>query len=162
MSVKIIAAIGKNRELGANNALLWHIPEDMKFFREVTRGACVVMGRLTYESIGRPLPGRRNIIISHNPGFCPEGTEVFALLEEALGAAASGEREVFIIGGASVYRQALEKGLADEMLLTEIDGEFPSADAYFPEFDREKWRAELLDEADDGGYLCRWVRYLRR
>ena len=155
MSVKIIAAIGRNNELGANNSLLWELPGDMKFFRETTKGATVIMGRLTYESIGRPLPKRRNIVISKSNGFAPEGVEVCPSLESAL-EAAKGD-EVYIIGGASVYRQALP--LADELILTEVEADFPWADVFFPEFDRRDWTSELLAENSDNGIKYRHIRY---
>lgn len=159
MSIKIIAAIGKNNELGANNALLWNLPGDMKFFRETTRGATVIMGRLTFESIGRPLPKRRNIVITRSDDYRPEGAEVAGSLEAALDAAKA-DPEVYIIGGASVYAQALP--VCDEMILTEIDEEYPRADVFFPDFDRSEWESELIAENSDGGTRYRHVRYIRK
>lgn len=156
MSIKMIAAIGRNGELGGKNALLWHLPGDMRFFRETTRGATVIMGRLTYESIGRPLPKRRNIVISGNSDFKPEGVEVYASLEEALGAA---DGDVYVIGGASVYNQALP--YADELILTEIDCDYPAADVFFPQFDKSGWQAELIAENSDDGVNYRHMRYRR-
>lgn len=158
MSIEIIAAIGKNNELGAGNALMWHLPGDMKFFRETTRGAAVIMGRLTFESIGRPLPNRRNIVISRNPDYSPEGTEVYPSLEAALNAVKDGER-VFIIGGARVYRDAVK--YADALILTEIDGEYPEADVFFPEFDKNGWNAEVVGENCDDGVRYRHIKYTR-
>lgn len=157
MSVKIIAAIGKNYELGANNSLLWHLSGDMKFFRETTRGTTVIMGRRTYESIGRPLPKRRNIVVSKSEGFAPEGVEVYPSLECAI-EAANGD-EIYIIGGASIYEQALP--LADELILTEIDKEYPDADVFFPRFDKSGWQAELIAENDEEGTHYRHIRYTR-
>lgn len=159
MSIKIIAAIGKNNELGANNALLWNLPGDRKFFRETTRGATVIMGRLTFESIGRPLPKRRNIVITRSDDYRPEGAEVAGSLEEALEAAKT-DPEVYIIGGASVYAQALP--VCDEMILTEIDEEYPRADVFFPDFDRSEWESERIAENSDGGTRYRHVRYIRK
>ena len=156
MSIKIIAAIGKSRELGAKNQLMWNLPGDMKFFRETTRGATVIMGRLTYESIGRPLPKRRNIVITRNAEYAPEGVEVVSSLEDVLKAAASDET-VYIIGGARVYADALK--YADELILTEIDAEYPEADVFFPEFDKAAWRAELIAENSDDGVSYRHVSY---
>lgn len=155
----MIAAIGKNYELGAKNALLWDLPGDMRFFRETTRGATVIMGRLTYESIGRPLPKRRNIAISRSADFAPEGVEVYTTLEAALEAAKSTEGDIYIIGGASVYEQAL--AVSDELILTEIDHEYPEADVYFPRFDKEKWSGETIAENSDDGVSYRHVRYIR-
>lgn len=156
MSIKLIAAIGKNFELGANNQLMWHLPADMKFFRETTRGATVIMGRLTYESIGRPLPNRRNIVITSNPGYRPDGVEVFPSLEDAISAASSDET-VFIIGGARVYADSLK--YADELILTELDAEFPEADVFFPQFDKTAWHGELIAEHTENGITYRHVRY---
>lgn len=159
MSIKIIAAIGKNNELGANNALLWNLPGDMKYFRETTRGATVIMGRLTFESIGRPLPKRRNIVITRSDDYRPEGAEIAGSLEEALEAAKT-DPEVYIIGGVSVYAQALS--ICDEMILTEIDEEYPRADVFFPDFDRSEWESERIAENSDGGTRYRHVRYIRK
>lgn len=158
MSIKLIAAIGKNRELGANNQLMWNLPGDMKFFRETTRGATVIMGRLTYESIGRPLPKRRNIVITRNADYAPEGVELVPSLEDALKAASSDET-VYIIGGARVYTDALQ--YADELILTEIDAEYPEADVFFPKFDKSEWRAELIAENSDDGVNYRHISYKR-
>ena len=159
MTLSLIAAIGKNRELGANNALLWHLPGDMKFFRETTRGATVVMGRLTFESIGRPLPNRRNLVVTRNQDYRPDGVETFRSLESALEAASSDEK-VFIIGGARVYAESLK--YADELILTEIDREYPEADVFFPEFDKTEWNASLIAENSDDGVSYRHVRYTRK
>lgn len=156
MSIKLIAAIGKNNELGADNQLMWHLPADMKFFRETTRGATVIMGRLTYESIGRPLPNRRNIVITSNPDYRPDGVEIFPSLETAVSAASSDET-VFIIGGAHVYADSLK--YADELILTELDAEFPEADVFFPEFDKAEWNCELIAEHTENGITYRHVRY---
>lgn len=159
MSIKIIAAIGKNYELGANNALLWDLPGDMRFFRETTRGATVIMGRLTYESIGRPLPKRRNIAISRSADFAPDGVEVYASLEGAIEAARASDGDIYIIGGASIYGQSL--AFADELILTEVDREYPEADVYFPRFDMSKWNGEIIAENSDEGVNYRHVRYTR-
>lgn len=158
MSIKIIAAIGRNFELGANNALMWNLPGDMKFFRETTRGATVIMGRLTYESIGRPLPKRRNIVITRNAEYAPEGVEVVPSLEDAL-EACKGDETVFIIGGARVYADAMK--YADELILTEIDADYPEADVFFPRFDKSEWRAELIAENSDDGVNYRHISYKR-
>ena len=154
--IKIIAAVGRGRELGANNALLWNLPGDMKFFRETTRGQTVIMGRLTYESIGRPLPNRRNIVITSHGENMPAGVEVCGSLDEAISLA---NGDAFIIGGARVYKDAI--ALADEIILTEIDADFPQADVYFPEFDKTGWTAEIIAENSDGGINYRHVRYRR-
>lgn len=155
--VKMIAAVGKNRELGKDNGLMWSISEDMKFFRTTTAGHTVVMGRLTYESIGRPLPKRRNIVISRNPDYKPEGVETASSLEEALEMCG---RDCFIIGGATFYELGLE--YADEMILTEIDNAYPDADVYFPEFDKSEWNREVIGESEENGLRFSFVKYSKK
>lgn len=131
--ISLIAAIGKNRELGKNNQLLWDIPEDMKFFRETTAGHPVIMGRKTFESIGRPLPKRVNIVITRNLDYQKEGILVFPSIEEALEEAKKhDENEVFVIGGAEIYKQSLP--FADKLYLTHVDANF-DADTFFPEYE---------------------------
>lgn len=154
--IKIIAAVGKNRELGGGNSLLWELPGDMKYFRETTRGSTVIMGRKTFESIGRPLPKRRNIIVSRSGGYKPDGTEVCRSLEEAVKAA---ENDAFIIGGVQIYALGLE--YADELYLTEIDGEYPEADVYFPEFDQKKYSRTVIGTGNDGGVGYTFALYKR-
>lgn len=155
--ISLIAAVGKNLELGKDNTLLWSLPGDMKFFRSTTAGHTVVMGRLTFESIGRPLPKRRNIVISRNSEYKPEGVEVYASLEEALSAC---DNDCFIIGGAMIYSLALP--LADELILTEIEKEYSDADVYFPKFDKELYIKEILAENADEGVEYKHIRYTRK
>ncbi len=155
--ISLIAAVGKNLELGKDNALLWDLPGDMKFFRTTTAGHTVVMGRLTYESIGRPLPKRRNIVISRNADYKPEGVEVFSSFEDALAAC---ENNCFIIGGAMIYKLALP--FADELILTEIENEYPDADVYFPEFDKSLYLAEIIGENCDDGVSYKHIKYTKK
>ncbi len=138
MKVSLIAAIGKNRELGKGNSLLWNVPEDMKHFRDTTRGHTVIMGRKTYESIGRPLPNRVNIVVSRSVDYkVPEGVLKAIFIEEALEIARKLEQsEIFIIGGAQIYALALP--YADKLYLTVVDKEFPDADAFFPDYSKFK------------------------
>lgn len=133
-TISLIAAIGKNRELGRGNKLLFEIPEDMKFFRETTRGHAVIMGRKTFESIGRPLPNRTNIIVSRDEKYeVPERVVVKNSIEEALVYAKTIEtEEVFVIGGAQIYSLAMP--YADKLYLTLVDSEVADADAFFPEY----------------------------
>ncbi len=154
--IKIVAAVGNNCELGQNNSLIWHLPTDMKLFRAETLGQTVVMGRLTYLSIGRSLPKRRNIVITRNKSLKIDGVEIANSLKEALKLC---DNNCCIIGGAQVYSQAIE--LADELVLTEIDAECPEADANFPEFDKSKYQAEISAEGEDDGIRFRQVRYKR-
>ncbi len=153
--VKIIAAIGKNRELGAKNSLLWHIPEDMKFFRETTRGSAVIMGRLTFESIGRPLPNRRNIVLTRKK-TTPDGVETASSLEDAISLCGG---DCFVIGGVSVYAEALK--YAGELILTEIYSSYPEADVYFPAFDPALYRREVLSSGSHEGINFSFVKYSR-
>jgi dihydrofolate reductase len=132
--ISIIAAVGKNNELGKGNTLLWHMPADMKYFRDITRGHTVIMGRKTFESLKGPLPNRKNIIITRNKTHIRHGVYVSHSLEEALTSARTPLAEVeetFIIGGAEIYKQALP--LADKLYITHIDAEDKEADTFFPE-----------------------------
>ncbi|WP_449435306.1 dihydrofolate reductase [Pedobacter steynii] len=108
MMVSIVVAIAQNNAIGKNNQLLWHLPADLKHFKQITSGHTIIMGRKTYDSIGRPLPNRRNIVITRNMGLTIEGAEVVTTLEDAL-ALCDNEDEVFIVGGAQIYEQALAK-----------------------------------------------------
>lgn len=134
-TISIIVAIGRNRVVGVNNKLPWDLPADMEHFREVTKGKPVIMGQKTFESIGKPLPGRTNVILTLDKGFSIEGCVVANSIDEAL-AEVKDAREIMIIGGVSIYKQFLP--LADRMYLTLIDGDF-DGDAFFPEFDWSDW-----------------------
>jgi dihydrofolate reductase len=134
MTLSIIVAMGKNRELGKNNELLWRIPEDMKHFRDTTKGHTVLMGLKTFQSIGKPLPERKNIILSHDPSIEVDGAYVATSPEEALETAKEQEdEEIFVIGGAMVYSLFLKR--VDRLYLTLIDADFPDADVFFPEYE---------------------------
>jgi dihydrofolate reductase len=131
--VSIIAAIDKNRALGKDNKLLWHIPEDMKWFKSHTSGHPVIMGRKTFESIGKALPNRLNIVISRNLSYRAPGCTVVETLEKGIDIAVQSDNtEVFIIGGGTVYAQALP--FADRLYLTIVDGLY-DADTFFPQYD---------------------------
>ena len=135
--ISLIAAVAQNRALGKDGQLLWHLPEDMRYFRETTRGKPVIMGRKTWESLPdvfRPLPGRRNIVISRNPAYDAPGATLAASLADAIARAGGGE--IFVIGGETLYRQALP--LAQRLYLTEVARDF-DADAFFPEFSASDW-----------------------
>lgn len=142
MIISLIAAIGKNRIIGNKNALPWSLPADMKHFKELTAGKPVIMGRKTFESIGKPLPNRTNIIITHNQNYKAEGCTVVHSPDDALKAAENHE-EVMVIGGARIYKEFLPK--ADKMCLTLIDADF-EGDAYFPEYSIEEWEETAYEE----------------
>lgn len=133
--VSIIVAIAKNSIIGDKNSLLWHISEDMRFFRETTSGHPVIMGRKTYDSLGRPLPKRTNVVISRTTKHI-EGCTVVGSLEEAI-ALFPKEEEVFIIGGAQIYALAME--VADRLYLTRVEHDY-QGDTSFPEWDESKWK----------------------
>jgi len=135
----MIAAIGRARELGKDNQLLWHISEDLKHFKEVTNGHAVIMGQKTYESIGRPLPGRLNVVLSNDPSFKADNIVISNSIDDAITIVADYSDEVFIIGGASIYAQFIDK--ADKLYLTLVDANF-SADVFFPEYDEFKMVAD--------------------
>ena len=144
--ISLIVAMGTNRVIGRDNRLPWRMPADMRRFREITMGKTILMGRLTYESIGRPLDGRHNIVLTRDRGYVAEGCTVAHSVDEALQAA--GEGEIMVIGGALLYEQMLP--IADRIYLTLIDSEF-EGDSYFPLIDRQIWseRSWEVCAADD-------------
>ena len=135
MTVTIVVAIAENYAIGKSNQLLWHMPADLKHFKQITSGHTVVMGRKTYDSVGKPLPNRRNIIISRQEVTIP-GCEVVTSVEDALELCAN-EDEVFIVGGAEIYKLAINK--TDRIYLTIIHHSF-DADSFFPEIDYMEWK----------------------
>lgn len=147
MRVSLIVAMAANRVIGLEGGMPWHLPGDLKFFKRTTLGHPVVMGRKTYEAIGGALPGRSNIVVTRNAAFTAADADVVHDLKTALAKAEAlaeieGTDEVFIIGGADIYAQALDR--ADRIYLTEVEGEFPG-DAFFPEIDRRQWRETARD-----------------
>lgn len=147
MSVSMIAAVGKNLELGKNNNLIWHFKEDMKFFKDTTMGHTVVMGRKTFESLPKALPGRKNIVISSNAEYQAQGATVVTSVEEALQIADN--EEIFVIGGGKIYDEFLP--YADKLYLTEIDAECADADTYFPQFNKSEYIKEIINYYDIDG-----------
>ncbi len=135
MKISIIVAMASNRVIGLNNQLPWHLSADLKKFKQITMGSPILMGRKTYESIGRPLPGRRNLIISRNPNYLQPGCQVFTDIDQAITSCQS-EDEIFVIGGASFYQAMLPK--ADTLYITEIKQCF-EGDTFFPEINSEDW-----------------------
>jgi len=157
MGVSIIAAVGKNNELGKNNDLIWHFREDMQYFKKTTMGATVIMGRKTFESLPKALPNRRNIVVSSNREYSAEGAETACSAQKAL-ELAKGEK-VFIIGGASIYKAFLP--CANEIYLTEIQAACDDADTYFPEFDKSLYNREVLGESNENNTDFYFVKYTR-
>ena len=140
--ITLIAAIGKNSELGKDNDLIWHLPNDLKRFKKVTDGHHVIMGRKTYESLGRPLPNRTNIIITRNTNYTANGCVIVNSLQAAI-EAAKDDKNPFILGGAQIYKQAIE--IADVLDLTRVDASL-DADAFFPEIDVNIWKEVNREE----------------
>ena len=140
MILSIISAIGKNNEIGQKNALLWNLPADMKHFKETTSGHSVIMGQKTFESIGRPLPNRRNIILTKDTNFNHEEIEIVYSTDELiklLDETTNKDDESFIIGGGQIYKLFIY--IADKLYITHVDESFPDADTFFPEIDVTKW-----------------------
>lgn len=162
MQLCAIVATDLNNGIGKANQLLCHLPADLKFFKQTTMGAPIVMGRKTYESIGRVLPGRRNLIITRSSDYRVEGAEIYHSLETAL--AACTEEKVFVIGGAEIYKQAFSQ--VQVLYRTLIQHRF-EADAFFPQLDSQHWKLEWEEckEADDKNPFpyCfqRWIRIKR-
>ncbi len=131
-TISIIAAVAENGAIGKNNQLLWHLPDDLKHFKEITFGHPVIMGQRTFESLGKPLPGRLNIVLSKDGDYHPAGVTVCDSINKAVSIASRQDRkEIFFIGGGMVYEQAIK--IADKLYLTIVDGNY-DADTFFPDY----------------------------
>jgi dihydrofolate reductase len=153
MTITVLAAVGANLVIGRDGRMPWHLPQDLAHFKATTMGHTMVMGRKTYDAIGRALPGRRTVVITRQQDWHAPGVEVAHSLAEALSLA--GPTEVFIIGGSEVYRQAMP--FADQMMLTEIE-QSPDGDAFFPSFEPDQWH-EAAREAHDGFSFVTYERH---
>lgn len=154
LPVSVIVAAGENGEIGIRGEMIWHLREDLKRFKRITSGCPVIMGRRTWESLPkRPLPDRRNIIVSRNPAFSAPGAETALSLPEAI-ASCAGAREIFIIGGGEIYRQSLP--FASTIHLTRVLASCPEADTYFPMPDENIWR---LTDVETEGVTPEGIRY---
>ncbi len=167
MKVALIVAMDREGGIGKNNDLMWHLPADMRFFKETTTGHIVVLGRKNYESIPerfRPLPNRENAVLTRNRSFKAEGCVVFHSLEDCLRHYKhETERTVFIIGGGEIYKQALELNVVEELYMTHVDKTY-DADTFFPQPDLSGWQAETIkeqeaDEKHEAGFKI--VKYTR-
>ena len=162
--IKIIAAVGKNLELGKKGDLIWRLPNDLKFFKEQTTGCAVVMGRNTFNSLPKKLPNRKHYILTDSLIFNKDVTdtmlyfELGELLKEVKKLAETAD--VYIIGGASIYAQFVE--YADELVLTEVDAEDADADVYFPVFDKSKYEKYNIASNEDNGIKYDHVRYVKK
>ncbi len=156
----MIVAMDENRLIGNKNQLPWHMPADLAFFKRVTMGKPILMGRKTWESIGRPLPGRRNIVISRNPDYQAEGAELTGSLEAAI-ALCDGEPEIMMIGGATLFEECLEN--TDILYLTRIHHAF-EGDTWFPDFSALAWTMEFREDyaADDSNpYPYSFIKFCK-
>ncbi len=138
MTVTLVVAMGANRVIGAAGGLPWRLPEDLAHFKALTLGHPMVMGRTTYESIGRPLPGRTTIVITRQADWTADGVETAASLDAALARAAELDDEIFVVGGGQVYAEALERDLVDLLSVTRV-AQAPDGDTWFPRIDWDAW-----------------------
>ena len=146
--ITLVVALGRNREIGKDNQLLWHMPKDLQHFKDITSGHPIVMGRKTYESIGKPLPNRTNIVVSRKQNWFEEGILIVGSLKEALKFAKKIDDEVMVIGGADIFKQTIE--VADKLQVTLVDESF-EADTFFPIINEKDWAlvAEEKHEKDE-------------
>lgn len=164
MTVSIIAIVAANDVIGRGNELPWHMPADLKRFKQLTMGHHLIMGRKTFQSVGKPLPGRINVIVTRSVDFNPDGVAVARSVEEAISKAeAAGDDEIFIAGGAEIYGQTLHR--ADRMYITRLHGE-PQGDTFFPEFDDvNEWQlvdAEHFEADEKNEYPYSFLTYERQ
>lgn len=154
----IVVAIDRQRGIGVNNTLPWHLPEDLAHFKKTTSGHPIIMGRKTFDSIGRPLPNRRNIVITRNPGWKHDGVDAVPSLNAAI--ASAGDAEAFIIGGAQIFGEALPQ--VSRLIVTEIDANF-DCDTFFPQIDLSQWQevARETHESAKTGLHFAYVTYQR-
>jgi dihydrofolate reductase len=163
MKISLIVAMASNRVIGLNNKMPWHLSADLKRFKKITMGSPILMGRKTFESIGRPLPGRTNIILTRNPAYTQEGCVVVNDLETAIWTGCRNSGEIFVIGGSDLYAALLPR--AETIYLTEIRKEFPG-DTFFPALDMNNWseveREDVDDDRDDAGFGYSFLRLDRK
>ncbi len=156
--VSVVAALARNSVIGVNNTLPWRLPEDIKHFKALTLGHHLIMGRKTYESIGRPLPGRTTVIVTRDPAYRAEGCLVATSIDAAIDACGD-DPELFCVGGAQLYAQVLPR--ADLLYLTEIQADY-AGDAWFPEFEPVLWReCERRENIGQDGLVYHFVTYRR-
>ncbi len=156
----IIAAIGKNNELGKDNKLIWHIPPDLAFFRQNTIHKNIIMGSNTFFSLPNLLKDRHHIVLSKNSKFNDQRIEVYRNYDDLMKKIQTSNEEFYVIGGASIYKLFIDD--VDTMLLTKINDICPTADAYFPTFDKNKWKQEVLSNNIYNGIEYSHVKYLRK
>lgn len=143
LNISIIVATSKNNVIGVNNQLPWHLPADLKYFKSLTNGHSIIMGRKTYDSIGRPLPNRENIVITRDKKFTSNDLIIKHSIEEAI-EHCNGQEEVFIIGGDTIYKQTL--AIANKLYITRVDIVIENGDAFFPEINDEEWKKVSVED----------------
>ena len=158
-NLTLIAAIGKNNELGKDNTLIWRFKEDMKFFKDNTMGKPIIMGRKTLESLPKLLPGREHLVLSKS-NLDIEGIKLFHSKEELLSYISSFDKEFMVIGGASIYNEFID--IANRMLITEIDATCEDADVYFPQIDKDDWNVSVLSDCKENGIIYKHLEYTRK
>ena len=157
--VSIIAAVGKNNELGLNNNLIWHLSGDMKFFKTMTTGKTVIMGRKCFESLPNILPNRKNIIITSNPNYKVNGAIIINSIKDVITYIENNDEDIFIIGGAKIYEEFLP--YVQNIYLTEINAE-SLADVYFPNFDKNNFNKEILATNEEKGIKYQMCLYRKK
>ncbi len=163
MKITLIAAVANNNVIGSENRLIWHMPVDLRRFKQVTMGHALLMGRKTFESIGKALPGRRNIVLTRQKKFRAEGVEVINSIQEAIKLTKS-EKDVFVIGGSEIYEQCINLYYTRRMIITRIYANF-DGDAFFPDIDEDKWELEAIEEyeADEKNkYPYAFLKYRKK
>lgn len=158
--ISMIAAVGQNLEIGKGNDLIFHLAEDMKFFRSTTSGHTIIMGRKTFESLGGVLPKRHHVVLTNSKNFEYEGVEVVHNLEDVLKKYKNTEDENFIIGGGAIYKAFLP--YADKMYLTEVNAACEDAEVFFPEFDKSEWDRTVIKEIEHEGLTATIAQYTRK
>ena len=159
MKLSIIACVGENLELGNNNKLVFHIKEDMKYFKDITLNHIVVMGRKTFESLPSVLKDRKNVVITRSKNNFPDGVEVYSSIEEFMEKYKDYPEEIFVIGGASIYKQFLE--FCDKLYLTEVNKSV-EANVYFPEFNKKLYEKDIVKEGESNNLNYKFVIYRRK
>lgn len=155
-NLSLIAAIGKNNELGLNNKLIWHLPEDLLYFKEKTLNKTIIMGRLTFESLPGVLPKRKHIVLTKNKEYKKDGVIIYNDISECLDYIESSGEECFIIGGYHIYKEFLK--YVNTLYLTEIDESF-EADTYFPKFNKKLYNKTIIKESSHNGINYKFVKY---
>jgi dihydrofolate reductase len=161
MTVTLVVAMGANGVIGVDGGIPWHLPADLAHFKQLTIGHPIVMGRRTYDSIGRPLPGRTTIVVTRQPDWSAEGVQVAGSLDDALGLAEVLDDEVYVVGGAQIYAEALAAGCIDGMSITRVDVA-PEGDTRFPDVYWDDWAETSRDDHPESAPPFTIVTYQRR